>query len=155
MHIGIALVTVIDQGVKYFYKLLPVHSGILQFRTEFSCVFPEHPVTLRNMQAQFLQGMGRLQRGERLLLQTERERGERPRYRSDAATHKTTNPKNEKIMAKKLHVAKLWQIEYKRPGMSGSTGQDALYRILRMFDVDNSAEDICTDEFVLRRSGLQ
>lgn len=55
MHIGIALVTVIDQGVKYFYKLLPVHSGILQFRTEFSCVFPEHPVTLRNMQAQFLQ----------------------------------------------------------------------------------------------------
>ena len=58
-------------------------------------------------------------------------------------------------MAKKLHVAKLWQIEYKRPGMSGSTGQDALYRILRMFDVDNSAEDICTDEFVLRRSGLQ
>ena len=58
-------------------------------------------------------------------------------------------------MAKKLHVAKLWQIEYKRPGISGSTGQDALYRILRMFDVDNSAEDICTDEFVLRRSGLQ
>ena len=54
-----------------------------------------------------------------------------------------------------LHVAKVWQIEYKRSGMSGGAGQDALYRILRMFNVDNSAEDICTKEFVVRRSDLQ
>lgn len=58
-------------------------------------------------------------------------------------------------MARNLHVAKVWQIEYECPGMNGGEEQDALYRILEMFGVDNSAEDICTDEFEVSRAGLQ
>ena len=49
-------------------------------------------------------------------------------------------------MARKLHVARVWQIEYKYPGMYGGDGQDIFYDILTMFEVDNSAEDAYTDE---------
>lgn len=52
-------------------------------------------------------------------------------------------------------MAKVWQIEYEYPGMYGSNGQDALYRILEMFGVENSAEDIYTDDFEVERSELQ
>ena len=58
-------------------------------------------------------------------------------------------------MARKLHVARVWQIEYKYPGMYGGDGQDIFYDILTMFEVDNSAEDAYTDDFEIARSGLQ
>lgn len=58
-------------------------------------------------------------------------------------------------MARKLHVARVWQIEYKYPGMYGGGGQDIFYDILTMFEVDNSAEDAYTDDFGIARSGLQ
>ena len=44
-------------------------------------------------------------------------------------------------MARNLHVARVWQIEYEYPGMYGGAGQDVFYHILTMFEVDNSAED--------------
>ena len=58
-------------------------------------------------------------------------------------------------MARKLHVARVWQIEYKYPGMYGGDGQDIFYDILTMFEVDNSAEDAYTDDFEIARSGLE
>lgn len=58
-------------------------------------------------------------------------------------------------MSRNLHVAKVWQIEYGSPKMNGDDGQEVLYRILEMFDVDNSAEDIYTDDFEIERTGLQ
>lgn len=58
-------------------------------------------------------------------------------------------------MARKLHVAKVWQVEYKNPGMYGCDSQDAFYNILMMFGVENSAEDIYTDDFEIERSKLQ
>lgn len=58
-------------------------------------------------------------------------------------------------MSRNLHVAKVWQIEYRYPGLYGCDGQDAFYNILEMFNVKNSAEDIYTDDFEIERSGLQ
>ena len=52
-------------------------------------------------------------------------------------------------------MAKVWQIEYGYPGLYGCDGQDALYNILVMFGVENSAENIYTDDFEIERSGLQ
>lgn len=58
-------------------------------------------------------------------------------------------------MARNLHVARVWQIEYEYPGMHGGDGQDIFYDILTMFEVDNSAEDAYADDFEIARSGLQ
>lgn len=58
-------------------------------------------------------------------------------------------------MSRNLHVAKVWQIEYRYPGLYGCDGQDAFYNILEMFNVKNSAEDIYTDDFEIERSELQ
>ena len=58
-------------------------------------------------------------------------------------------------MSRILHVAKVWQIEYRYPGLYGCDGQDVFYNILEMFDVRNSAEDIYTDDFEIERSELQ
>ncbi len=58
-------------------------------------------------------------------------------------------------MAINLHVAKVWQVEYEYPGMYGCDSQDVFYNILKMFDIENSAEDIHTDDFEIERSGLQ
>lgn len=58
-------------------------------------------------------------------------------------------------MSRVLHVAKVWQIEYRYPGLYGCDGQDVFYNILEMFDVRNSAEDIYTDDFEIERSELQ
>ena len=41
-------------------------------------------------------------------------------------------------MARKLHVARVWQIEYKYPGMYGGDGQDIFYDILTMFEIARS-----------------
>lgn len=58
-------------------------------------------------------------------------------------------------MSRVLHVAKVWQVEYRYPGLYGCDSQDVFYNILEMFDVRNSAEDIYTDDFEIGRSGLQ
>ena len=58
-------------------------------------------------------------------------------------------------MARNLHVAKVWQIEYEYPGMYGCDSQEVFYNILEMFDIKHSAEDICTDDFDIERSELQ
>ena len=58
-------------------------------------------------------------------------------------------------MSRNLHVAKVWRIEYRYPGLYGCDGQDVFYNILTMFGVENSAEDIYTDDFEIERSGLQ
>lgn len=54
-----------------------------------------------------------------------------------------------------LHVAKVWQTDYEQSQMIGCDAQDAFYIILRMFGVNNSADDIYTDDFEIERSGLQ
>lgn len=58
-------------------------------------------------------------------------------------------------MARNLHVAKVWQIEYEYPGMYGCDSQEVFYNILEMFDIKHSAEDIYTDDFDIERSELQ
>ena len=58
-------------------------------------------------------------------------------------------------MSRNLHVAKVWQIEYKYPGMKGSDDQDAFYNSLEMFEVENSADDIYTNDFEVERAALQ
>ena len=55
-------------------------------------------------------------------------------------------------MARKLHVARVWQIEYKYPGMYGGDGPGIFFVIL---PIDKSAEDAYTDDFEIARSGLQ
>lgn len=49
---------------------------------------------------------GRLQRGERLLLQTERERGECSRHRGNTACHERTNAKSEKTINIDMETSK-------------------------------------------------
>lgn len=47
------------------------------------------------------------------------------------------------------------QIEYKYPGMYACDGQDVLYNITEMFDIEHSAEDIDTNDFDIERSELR
>lgn len=58
-------------------------------------------------------------------------------------------------MARNLHVAKVWQIEYEYPGMYGCDSQEVFYNILEMFGIEHSAEDIDTDDFDIERPELQ
>jgi PP-loop superfamily ATP-utilizing enzyme len=55
---------------------------------------------------QVAQGTGRLQRSERLLLQTEREREKHPRYRGNTACHERTNAKSEKTINIDMEISK-------------------------------------------------
>lgn len=58
-------------------------------------------------------------------------------------------------MARQLHFGKTYQIHYDYGGMYGSDGQDALYDIFRMFDIENNAEDIYTDDYEVEREELK
>lgn len=58
-------------------------------------------------------------------------------------------------MARNLHVAKVWRIEYEYPGMYAYDSQDVFYNILEMFGIEHSAEDIDTDDFDIERPELQ
>lgn len=60
-------------------------------------------------------------------------------------------------MSSSLHTAKVYRIEYMSCGlgMFGCDGQEALYNIFSMFDIETSAEDRFDDEYEVRRSDLE
>lgn len=57
-------------------------------------------------------------------------------------------------MARQMHFGKTYQIEYENAPVHGSNGQDALYNIFRLFDVDTSAEDCYSDDYEVERESL-
>ena len=58
-------------------------------------------------------------------------------------------------MARQLHYGKTYQIEYEYGNLYGSDGQDALYDIFSMFEIENNAEDIYTDDYEVEREELK
>lgn len=60
-------------------------------------------------------------------------------------------------MSSSLHTAKVYRIEHTScgQGMFGCDGQEALYNILSMFDIETSAEDRLDDEYEVQRSELE
>lgn len=58
-------------------------------------------------------------------------------------------------MSRQLHFGTTYQIKYGYGGMFGGDGQDALFDILSMFDISNTAEDIYTDDYEVEREDLK
>lgn len=58
-------------------------------------------------------------------------------------------------MARQLHFGKTYQVQYSYGGLYGSDGQDALYDIFSMFEIENNAEDIYTDDYEVEREELK
>lgn len=60
-------------------------------------------------------------------------------------------------MSSSLHTAKVYRIEHTScgQGMFGCDGQEALYNIFSMFDIETSAEGRFDDEYEVRRSELE
>ncbi len=58
-------------------------------------------------------------------------------------------------MSRQLHFGETYQIKYGYSGLYGGDGQDAFYDIMRMFDIENSAEDRYTDDYEVERTELQ
>lgn len=58
-------------------------------------------------------------------------------------------------MSRCLHTGTVYQIAYGYPGMFGGDGQDALYDIFSMFNIDTSASDEYDDDYEVERSELQ
>ena len=58
-------------------------------------------------------------------------------------------------MSRQLHFGKTYQVKYGYGGLYGSDGQDALYDIFSMFEIENNAEDIYTDDYEVEREELK
>ncbi len=58
-------------------------------------------------------------------------------------------------MSRQLHFGTTYQVQYGYGGMFGSDGQDALYDIFSMFEIENNAEDIYTDDYEVEREELK
>lgn len=60
-------------------------------------------------------------------------------------------------MSTRLHTGKVYQIEYIPcgQGMFGSDGQKALYNILSMFDINNTASDEFAEDYEVSREELK
>lgn len=60
-------------------------------------------------------------------------------------------------MSSSLHTAKVYRIEHTLcgQGMFGSDGQQALYNIFSMFDIENTAKDEFDVEYEVQRSELE
>lgn len=60
-------------------------------------------------------------------------------------------------MSSSLHTAKVYRIEHTScgQGMFGCDGQEALYNIFSMFDIENTAKDEFDDEYEVQRSELE
>lgn len=58
-------------------------------------------------------------------------------------------------MSRQLHFGKTYQVQYSYGGLYGSDGQDALYDIFSMFEIENNAEDIYTDDYEVEREELK
>ena len=58
-------------------------------------------------------------------------------------------------MSRQLHFGTTYQVQYGYGGMFGSDGQDALYDIFSMFEIENNADDIYTDDYEVEREELK
>ena len=60
-------------------------------------------------------------------------------------------------MSTRLHTGKVYKIEYIHcgQGMFGSDGQKALYNILSMFDINNTASDEFAEDYEVSREELK
>lgn len=58
-------------------------------------------------------------------------------------------------MSRQLHIGEVYQVKYRYGGLYGSDGQDALYDIFSMFEIENNAEDIYTDDYEVEREELK
>ena len=60
-------------------------------------------------------------------------------------------------MSTSLHTGKVYHIEYALcgQGMFGSDGQQALYNIFSMFDIENTAENEFDDDYEIYRPELK
>lgn len=60
-------------------------------------------------------------------------------------------------MSSSLHTAKVYRIEHTPcgQGMFGCDGQQALYNIFSMFDIENTAKNEFDDEYEILRSELK
>ena len=58
-------------------------------------------------------------------------------------------------MSRQLHFGTTYQVQYGYGGIFGSDGQDALYDIFSMFEIENNAEDIYTDDYEIEREELK
>lgn len=58
-------------------------------------------------------------------------------------------------MSRNLHTGRVYQIEYAYPGLCGCEGQDALYDVFSMFEIENDAEDCYTDDYEVAREDLK
>ena len=58
-------------------------------------------------------------------------------------------------MSRQLHFGKTYQVQYGYGGLFGSDGQDSLYDIFSMFEIENNAEDIYTDDYEVEREELK
>lgn len=58
-------------------------------------------------------------------------------------------------MSRQLHFGKTYQVQYGYGGLFGSDGQDALYDIFSMFEIENTAEDIYDDDYEVEREELK
>lgn len=60
-------------------------------------------------------------------------------------------------MSRSLHTGKTYRIEYMSCGlgMFGCDGQEALYNIFSMFDIENTAKDEFDDDYEIQRSELE
>lgn len=60
-------------------------------------------------------------------------------------------------MSTRLHTGKVYQIEYTPcgQGMFGSDGQEALYNIMSMFDINNTASDEFAEDYEVSREELK
>lgn len=58
-------------------------------------------------------------------------------------------------MARQLHYGEVYQVKHAYGGLYGCKGQDALYDIFSMFEIENNAEDIYTDDYEVEREELK
>lgn len=58
-------------------------------------------------------------------------------------------------MARQLHYGEIYQVKRAYGGLYGCDGQDALYDIFSMFEIENDAEDIYTDDYEVEREELK
>lgn len=58
-------------------------------------------------------------------------------------------------MSRRLHVGKVYQIEYNYSGLYGGDGQEALYKTFRMFNIPITALDCYDDHYEVERDDLR
>ncbi len=58
-------------------------------------------------------------------------------------------------MSRQMHFGTVFQIQYGHIGLWGGDGQDTLYDLFKMFDIETTASDIYVDDYEVERSELE